>query len=129
MVKGASYAMCCQPYIEGRDPAPTAEHLMRSRYTAYAMGNAAYVLSTWHSSSRPAELTLQAPGAPHATQWLGLAVHGHEQMTETLARVQFTARYRESGRARRLQEHSRFVLENSKWFYLDGDADFDAPAN
>ncbi|WP_073105385.1 YchJ family protein [Pollutimonas bauzanensis] len=126
MVQGASYAACCQPYIEGRERAPTAEHLMRSRYTAYTLGDAAYVLSTWHASTRPPELALDAAGAPHAMRWLELAVHSHTQLTETQAQVMFTARYREGGRARRLKEHSRFVLENGQWFYVDGDVDFDA---
>lgn len=118
---GARYAACCQPYIEGLDAAaPTAEHLMRSRYTAYALGKAAYVLATWHPNTRPAELTLPAADAPHATRWLRLTVHHHSQLSSTEAQVTFTATYRENGRAHRLEECSRFVREDGKWLYIDG---------
>lgn len=124
ITQGASYAACCQPYIEGRAQAPSAEHLMRSRYTAYAMGNAAYVLATWHTSTRPAELVLDPPGTPHTMRWLALIVHSHTRLTDTRAQVMFTAKYREGGRAQRIKEHSRFVLEDGQWFYVDGDVDF-----
>lgn len=127
VIKGAAYAICCQPYIEGREQAPTAEHLMRSRYTAYALGISNYVLDTWHSSTRPASLALDPPGTPNATRWLELTVHRHTPLTNTEAQVLFTARYREGGRAHRLQEHSRFVREDGRWFYVAGDVDFDAP--
>ena len=99
---------------------------MRSRYTAYAMGQTAYVLSTWHPDTRPTDLVLDPPGTPHAARWLGLTVHSHTQLSETQAQVMFTARYREGGRAHRLKEHSRFVLEHGCWFYVAGDVDFDA---
>lgn len=117
------YKDCCEPFINGKELAPGAEQLMRSRYTAYALGNAAYVLATWHSSTRPAELNLEPPGKPHGTQWLGLRVHSHTQLDETHAQVMFTARYREAGRAHHLKEHSRFVSEDGHWFYLDGDVE------
>lgn len=126
IVKGASYAACCQPYVEGREQAPSAEHLMRSRYTAYTMGETAYVLRTWHPDTRPTDLMLDPPDTPHATRWLGLTVHSHTQLSDTQAQVMFTARYREGGRAHRLKEHSRFVLEDGRWFYVAGDVDFDA---
>lgn len=125
MIPGTSYAACCQPFIDGVAAAPTAEHLMRSRYTAYAMGNAGYVLSTWHASTRPSELTLETAGTPHATRWLGLAVHSSVQLSDDQAQVMFTARYREGGRAHKLREHSRFVLESGCWFYVDGEVDFE----
>lgn len=123
MPPGADYSTCCQPYIEGGLAAPGAEHLMHSRYTAYVIGNADYLLSTWHASTRPTELVLEAPGAPHAVKWLGLTVHSATQRGDTQAQVMFTARYREAGRAHRMKEHSRFVLEDGRWFYVDGDVD------
>lgn len=123
MAPGAAYPACCQVFIEGGVAAPSAEHLMRSRYSAYVMGNADYLLSTWHASTRPADLVLEAPGTPHAVKWLGLTVHVFEQLNATQAQVVFTARYREGGRAHRLQEHSQFMLENGKWFYLAGHVD------
>lgn len=118
--RAAPYKECCEPFINGTESAPGAEQLMRSRYTAYALGNAAYVLATWHRSTRPAQLELEAPGKPHGTQWLGLKIHSHTQLDETHAQVMFTARYREAGRAHHLKEHSRFVFEDGLWFYVDG---------
>lgn len=97
---------------------------MRSRYSAYALGNAEYVLATWHPSTRPADLTLPAPGTPHATRWLRLTVHNHAQLTATEAQVTFTATYREDGRAHRMEECSRFVLEDGRWFYVEGTSNF-----
>ncbi|RTZ44680.1 hypothetical protein EKL30_08970 [Candidimonas sp. SYP-B2681] len=127
MIAGSSYAACCRPFIEGLQPAPSAEHLMRSRYTAYVMADVAYVRATWHPSTRPTDLVLESPGAPHAIRWLGLTVHSHTQLTDTQAQVMFTAKYREAGRAHRIKEHSRFVLESGQWFYVDGDVDFNQP--
>lgn len=118
--KGARYAVCCQPCIEGSGTASCAERLMRSRYVAYVLGKADYVSSTWHPSTRPVALDLPAPGAPHATRWLGLTVHSQTLLNDTEAQVRFTAIYREGGRAHRMEECSRFVLEDGIWFYVDG---------
>ncbi|MFW7343053.1 YchJ family metal-binding protein [Pollutimonas sp. H1-120] len=123
---GLSYSACCQRFIDGQASAPDAERLMRSRYTAYALGLEAYLLATWHPLTRPAGLDLAPPGQAHGIRWLGLIVESHSRLDDTQAEVVFTARYREAGRAHRLHERSRFVLENGHWFYVDGDADFDA---
>lgn len=92
---------------------------MRSRYSAYALGLSAYVLSTWHSSTRPARLDL----GPELAQgkWIGLSVKSHST-SGTAATVEFVARYKPAaGPASRLHERSRFVLENGSWFYVDGE--------
>jgi len=106
---------CCAHYLAGRACAPTAEHLMRSRYTAYVQLNAPYLLATWHPTTRPATLDLPP------TQWLGLTVTQHAPQDETHATVAFVARYKVGGRAHRLVETSRFVSEDGRWFYLDGE--------
>jgi SEC-C motif-containing protein len=91
---------------------------MRSRYTAYTLLNENYLLATWHSSTRPAFLGLAKEAA---TKWLGLEVKRHEQQDSINAIVEFVARYKVNGRARRLQEVSRFVREDGLWFYVDGE--------
>lgn len=111
------YITCCASYVEGNKPAPTAEALMRSRYTAYTMLREDYLLATWHSSTRPATLGL-AEEAP--TKWLGLEVRRHQQQDDDHAIVEFVARYKVNGRAHRLHEVSRFVREGGLWFYVDG---------
>lgn len=97
---------------------------MRARYTAYALGDEAYVLSTWHDSTRPAALDL---AAPPAMKWVGLRVLKHAQLDDTHAIVKFIARYKVNGRAYKMQEVSRFVKEGDRWYYVDGDASTDAP--
>jgi len=107
------YSTCCQPFHDGA-AAPTAEALMRSRYCAYVLELGAYLLSTWHPSTRPRSLELQS------TKWLGLTVKQHKQTGDT-ATVEFVARYKVQGKAHRLQEKSRFAREDGRWFFVDGD--------
>jgi SEC-C motif-containing protein len=113
-------ADCCGQYIEGRVPAPTAEALMRSRYTAYTLRCEAYLLATWHVGTRPPLLDL-ASETP--TQWLGLTVQKYQQQDAEHATVGFVARYKVQGKAYRLHEISRFVREDGRWFYVDGVVD------
>jgi SEC-C motif-containing protein len=114
------YIACCARYVEGNEPAPTPEALMRSRYTAYIRQREDYLLATWHSSTRPSTLGL---GEDVQTKWLGLEVKRHEQQDAEHAIVEFVARYKVNGRAQRLHEVSRFVREAGRWFYVDGDVD------
>ena len=94
-----------------------AEALMRSRYDAYAAGDREWLLATWHPSTRPATLDLEP-----AVQWLGLEVKRHRVIDVEHAEVEFVARYRQGGqRAVRLHEVSRFVREDGRWYYVDGD--------
>jgi SEC-C motif-containing protein len=114
----AAYADCCGRYVDhfGDAPAPDAEHLMRSRYSAFVLERADYLLATWHPSTRPASLDFD-----EATKWLGLDVREHKATGADTAEVEFVARYRLQGRAVRLHERSRFVREDVRWLYVDGD--------
>ncbi|GAB4127024.1 MAG: YchJ family metal-binding protein [Sideroxydans sp.] len=113
-----SHAVCCGRYLAGAAVAPTAEALMRSRYTAYTLCNEDYLLATWHTSTRPQVLGLQED-AP--TKWLGLEVKRHEQQDADHAVVEFVARYKMGGRAYRLHEVSHFVREAGCWWYVTGE--------
>jgi len=115
---GLAHARCCARWHAG-EAAPDAEALMRSRYSAYVTGDADYLLATWHADTRPATLSLDdAPG--QRTQWLGLDVKRYRVTGVDTAEVEFVARYRiGGGSAVRLQEHSRFVREHGRWYYLD----------
>jgi SEC-C motif-containing protein len=123
---------CCGPYIAGAELPPTAEALMRSRYTAYVMGDEAYLRATWHPSTRPIEPIIDDK---EKIQWLGLEIKSAlrlrqrksdlpEQMDQDT--VEFVARFRVKGRAQRLHEISNFVREPEapggipRWFYVDG---------
>lgn len=113
-----NYADCCGRYLDGGEVAPTAEALMRSRYTAYTLGREDYLLATWRHSIRPASLAL---ASEPRKKWLGLEVRRHEQLEPDHAVVEFVASYKVGGRAHRLHEVSRFVHEAGQWFYSDGD--------
>ena len=131
---GPSYASCCGPYVEGAAIAPTAEALMRSRYTAYTLRNEPYLLATWHSSTRPTEPIVSKE---EKLQWLGLEVKSALRLRQRKANalppteseaerdtVEFVARFKVNGRAQRLHEVSNFVREPAdgglRWFYVDG---------
>jgi SEC-C motif-containing protein len=90
---------------------------MRSRYSAFVLGLTDYLLATWHASTRPGSLEADAPGL----KWLGLEVRRHAQQDADHATVEFVARNKLGGRAQRLHETSRFVREDGRWFYVDGD--------
>lgn len=112
------YTDCCGRYLDGGETAPTAEALMRSRYTAYTFGREDYLLATWHNSTRPALLDLES--GPKS-KWLGLELKRYERLDSDHAVVEFMARYKINGRAHRLHEVSRFVREAQRWLYVNGD--------
>lgn len=113
---GDAFGVCCGPLLGGRSTAPTALRLMRSRYTAYALGEAGYLLATWHPSTRPASLTLDP-----ATTWRSLhvadTVAGDAHDDEGI--VEFVARYRDAEGPGLLAERSRFRRERGEWRYVD----------
>jgi len=113
---GGTYLSCCGKYIEQGDNPQTAERLMRSRYCAYVLGREDYLLRTWHASTRPSHVALHSIPS---VKWLGLRIVQEAQ--DAHARVEFVARYTINGKAERLHESSRFVLEAGQWFYVDGD--------
>nr|WP_241696119.1 YchJ family metal-binding protein [Solimonas terrae] len=102
-------------------PAATAEALMRSRYSAYALCLVPYLLDSWHRSTRPA---LGLDDLDPATRWLGLRIvdHAIDAGDPEAATVEFIARFRVGGgSARRLHERSRFRRVDGRWQYLDGE--------
>jgi SEC-C motif-containing protein len=117
---GHGYRACCGRHLDAGVPAPTAEALMRSRYSAYVAGREDYLLSTWHASTRPTRVELEPPA-----KWLELRVLRHvpDPADADRAIVEFVARFRAEGRGHRLHETSRFVREAGRWFYLDAKGD------
>lgn len=112
-----AYGQCCGRWLETDDPAPDAETLMRSRYSAFVLARAPYLLQTWHASKRPSKVSFD-PGV----KWLGLEVRQHQVLDADHAEVEFVARQREpGGRAVRLHERSRFVREDGRWYYVNGE--------
>lgn len=134
---GDVYGSCCGRYHarfvqDGELTAPTAEALMRSRYTAFALASEgafpeaeAYLLATWAPESRPAELALDAPGqGPDADlDWVRLQI---EQVQDggpfhDVGSVTFTAHYRTPGGSHTQRERSQFVRRGGVWLYRNGD--------
>ena len=115
---GDDYDACCGRLHAGA-PAPTAEALMRSRYSAFAVGDADYLLRTWHPSARPETLTLEPE-----LRWIRLAVLATEDggLFDAAGTVQFRAVYVQDGKRGVHAETSRFVREDGLWTYV-GSAD------
>jgi SEC-C motif domain protein len=116
--KPLAFAACCARYLNDFDntPAPDAQSLMRSRYSAFVLNRTDYLEATWHISTRPADIS-----PDDATKWLGLDVRRHIAVDADHAQVEFVARYRIAGRGARIHELSRFVREAGRWYYVDGD--------
>lgn len=114
---GLPVAECCGPLLDGTRTAATAEQLMRSQYSAFALGDPAYLLATWHPRTRPATLDLE-PGV----RWTGLGVVATTggSPLEREGTVEFRAHHVVAGRAGAQHERSRFLREQGRWFYLDG---------
>ncbi|UVW28704.1 YchJ family protein [Massilia sp. H6] len=129
---GPSLQTCCGPFLSGTALPPTAEALMRSRYTAYAQKNEAYLVDTWHRSTRPGEPVIDEK---EPIRWLGLEIKSALRLRQRKVNstddpdsdtVEFVARFKVGGRAHRLHEVSRFLREPDpdtgapRWYYVDG---------
>lgn len=88
---------------------------MRSRYSAFVLGDAAYLLATWHADFRPAELELDA-----RIRWIGLEILAEKQQAQQ-ATVEFEARLLLSGTVSALRERSEFVRRQGRWLYTRGE--------
>lgn len=117
-LSGLPYDECCAPFHRGASVAPTAERLMRSRYSAYALGEPAYLLESWHPSTRPTDLVLDT-----RLRWYRLDILGRTRggMLDTEGTVEFRASYRIDTQPGSQHENSRFVREGGRWYYVDGD--------
>ena len=114
---GLPYAECCGALHDGTATAATAEQLMRSRYSAFVVGDAAYLLATWHPDTRPAALDLDDD-----VRWIGLDVLTTTggSLLEAEGTVEFRAHYVRGRAAGAQHENSRFLREDGRWYYLDG---------
>jgi SEC-C motif-containing protein len=111
------YVACCGPF-HGGTAALTAPELMRSRYSAFAVGSADYLMTTWHPATRPVSLNLDP-----AVQWRRLRILGLTAGTkhDVAGTVEFVAHYWDSehGQYGRQHENSRFAREDQRWFYVE----------
>lgn len=114
---GALFTACCGPYIQGSRRPPTAEALMRSRYSAYARCDGTYLRETWHTSTRPSRIRF----ADDQT-WLGLEIRATEDggPLNTEGTVEFIAKFRNKGGSSVIHELSQFVKDDGRWTYVSG---------
>jgi SEC-C motif-containing protein len=114
---GDTYAACCERFHSGEAAAPTATALMRSRFSAFAVADADYLLETWHPSTRPEVLELD-----DGLHWTRLdlvdAVDGGP--FDQTGIVEFRAHHRAADVRGVLHERSRFVRESGRWCYVSG---------
>ena len=110
-------AECCGPILAGDVLAPTAEALMRSRYTAHATGHSDHLAASWAPETRPSDLHV-VPGR----RWVRLEVVDTERGRQLDAEgiVEFRAHWEHDGDTGVLAERSRFRRENGRWVYVDG---------
>lgn len=118
---GKSYEFCCMPFHHSKAKAPTAEMLMRSRYSAYFFRLTDYLVETTHPDTRAPGLRKEIEKMVHQVNWAGLEIiatakGGKEDKT---GKVEFVARYFVQGEPFELHEVSRFRRHRGEWKYLD----------
>ena len=111
------FESCCEPYLKKQKKAPTAEALMRSRYSAFATGAADYLVATTHVSQRKFHKKSEIVAWSKSNHWIKLEV-----LAATETTVTFKAYYLDSEfKAQIHNEYSTFVFENENWYYVDGE--------
>ncbi|MFE2374154.1 YchJ family protein [Streptomyces sp. NPDC059398] len=116
----APYGECCGRFHSGQSAAPTAEALMRSRFSAFAVEDAAYLLRSWHPGTRPPRVDFDA-----GQRWQRLEILAATGGTafHTTGTVTFRAHCTVRGEPGELREHSRFERYEGAWVYVDGDTE------
>ncbi|WP_145926723.1 YchJ family protein [Amycolatopsis orientalis] len=112
---GEPYGACCGRFHRGTATAPTAELLMRSRFSAFAVGDTVYLTKTWDPETRPADLELDPD-----QRWTFLEILGKTGggLLENEGTVEFRAHYRQGRRADSMHENSRFARVDGQWIYV-----------
>lgn len=116
------YANCCDRYISGAKPAPIAEALMRSRYTAYTLGNVDYIMATWAAETRNNIDVKSLTKTCQETQYLGLKIISKNAGTrkQSKGQVEFEVSFKSFGKTQIHCETSNFIKIANQWYYLDG---------
>jgi SEC-C motif-containing protein len=116
-LSGEQYDECCGRFHSGDAHAPTAEQLMRSRYSAFVVLEAEYLLRTWHPRTRPASLELDPD-----LEWRRLDILSTRQggPLDREGTVEFAAHFKNERERGVHRETSRFLRHDKRWYYLDG---------
>jgi SEC-C motif-containing protein len=118
---GREYADCCGQYIEGKASPPSAEALMRSRYSAYVEGAVDYIVETCADATGIDRDSTRRWS--DRSQWLGLKIHRVEKGTpsDTTGEVDFSATYVLDGLRQEHRENAQFEKKDGRWYYTDGE--------
>lgn len=120
---GKNFSDCCQPFLNGNAKPPTAESLMRSRFSAYAIRNVEYLLKSTHPATRKFHNFDEIEIWAKSNVWQKLEVvsvnKGEYKDKEGI--VEFKAFYLDQNSTSQVHhEISNFKKELGKWFYVDG---------
>jgi len=117
------YADCCNLFHSGKEFATTAEKLMRSRYSAYALKLIDYLYQTTHPDKRTEDLKTEMTAWANRAEFTRLEILGKRQgrSLDKVGKVEFVAYYRQFGEEKQMHELSRFRRYKGKWHYLDGE--------
>lgn len=120
---GNAYESCCEPYITGKEPAPTAEALMRSRYSAFVVKKVDYLGDTLAPESKHDYDEAQVKNWAETSTWMGLTIVSTSkgQPEDEKGEVEFIAKFRQQGAIHTHHEASVFEKREGKWLYVDGD--------
>jgi len=120
---GLSYPDCCEPIISGKKAAETAQQLMRSRYTAFTLANADYLMRSHSVKTRPIKERKGIEKWAKSVTWMGLSILKTEAggPEDEIGYVEFKALYLENGKPQQIHEKSRFERENNRWVYVSGE--------
>lgn len=119
---GLDAAQCCKPYISGEKPAPTAEALMRSRYSAYVFQEIDYLRDTLTKEAQEGHDDKSVREWSEQAEWLGLTIHDTwaGQEGDEAGIVEFSATYKMDGEEQTHRERSEFGFIDGRWYYVDG---------
>ncbi|AMK12648.1 MAG: YchJ family protein [Pseudodesulfovibrio sp.] len=119
---GLEHTQCCTPYISGQAKAPTAEALMRSRYSAYVFKELDYLKATLSEEALKDHDDESVRQWAESAEWLGLTIHDTwaGQEGDEAGIVEFSAKYAIDGEEQEHRERSEFRNDNGQWLYVDG---------
>lgn len=116
------YVDCCAPFLEGKEDAPTALALMRSRYTAHVKGEIDYIINTVHPDHRAKSNRKTIESWAKEAVWIRLEVVSTQKglIADSIGRVVFKAHYKYNNVLRVHAENSLFKKEQGKWYFVEG---------
>ncbi len=122
---GDQYTDCCAPFHSGKELAKTAEQLMRSRFSAYALKQVDYLYETTHPDKRDDDFKREITAWANRAEFTRLEILNKRQgrSLDKVGKVEFIAYYRQFGEEKQMHEISRFKRFKGKWHYFDGEVE------